>query len=352
MALVFINGFDDQILSASTVGTFSPTFNTSSPAGRTGTTSMGNTTGSGLYGANVGLLAVPGAGDATVVLGSAMQFSTTAMVLIWVFYSDAGSTQHVTVAFDPSTGALTCWRGNNSTGTVIGTATLSGSALLTNTWGYWEVKATLSDTVGEVHVRYNQTAVLDVTGVDTKNAGTKTVFDSVSYPMGRGPNATFVDDFYLVTGTGAPNNFLGDCKVNTIYPTGNGDYSQLLGSDGDSTNNYLLVNEAGAPVTTSYVESDTVGQRDFYAMGDISIPSNATVLGVQVSAYCNNPDAGTGRAVKVGVRQGTSEALTASLPLTAATFLADRGVFTVDPATGAAWSQSGVNSVQAGMEVA
>jgi hypothetical protein len=351
MALVFINGFDDNMHSGSVVGSAISTFDTGTF--RTGTTSLKANSASSVSSVNMLTLPIPGGGDTTMIIGCALYAPAVGNIVLGQFLSDNGGTIHVTLVLALSTGLLQVWRGNNSTGTVIGSVTLSGSAIATGTWGYWEFKCTLSDTVGEVHVRYNSAAVLDITGADTKNAGTKTVIDTVAYANGLSTvGIAFTDDYYLVTGTGAPNDFLGDCKVQTVYPNGNGDYSQLVGSDADSVNNYLLVNETGAPVTTSYVESDTVARRDFYTMGDISIPSNATVLGVQVTAWCNNPDAGSGRAVKIGVRQGTSEALTASLPLTAATFLAERGMFTVDPATGAAWSQSGVNSAQAGVEVA
>jgi hypothetical protein len=306
----------------------------------------------GTLGTSYNAVTVPGGGDATVILGLAVNLNVSSGTVEFKFFGDGAATQHVTLGFAPGSGVLTVYRGSISTGTVIGSATLTGAPLLANTWTYWEFKITLSDAVGEVHVRNNGVAVLDLTGADTKNAGTGTTIQAVSVPHGiTTPSAVYTDDWYIVTGTGTPNDFLGDCKVNTIYPTGNGDYSQLVGSDSDSTNNYLLVNEAGAPVTTGYVESDTVGQRDFYAMGDISIPSTATVLGVQVSAYANNPDGGTGRSAKLGVRQSTSETLSTNQPLTAATFLAARGMFTTDPATGAAWTQAGVNSAQAGVEV-
>jgi hypothetical protein len=351
MALVFINGFDDQLSSGVSSGT-SMSFDLSTV--RTGTASGRIQGVNGASNTGYFFLPIPGGGDATIVVGQALYLPNNVnSCAIATFLSDNGSTVHVTVGFKTSTGVLTVYRGGSG-GTVLGTVTLSGTALLPTTWGYWETKCVLSDTVGEVHVRYNGAAVLDLTGLDTKNAGTKTVIDSVAYPSGFGDSAyiTYIDDFYVVTGTGpSPTDFLGDCKVSTIYPSGNGDFSQLVGSDADSVNNYALVNEVGAPVTTSYVESDTVGQRDFYAMGDIVLPSSATVLGVQVSAYCNNPDGGASRSAKLGIRQGTNEALSANQALTTATFLAARGVFTVDPATGTAWTQAGVNSVQAGVEV-
>jgi hypothetical protein len=338
MSLVLINGFDDQMHGAT--GFTAPpslSYNTTTPGGRTGTTSLQGTNVGGSAGTSYNAVAIPGGGDATVILGLAAQWNVSSGTVEFKFL-----------------GVLTAYRGSIFSGTVLGSATLTGAPLLASTWTFWEFKIVLSDTVGEVHVRNNGVAVLDLTGVDTKNAGTGTKIEAVSVPQGIvSPTVVYTDDWYIVTGTGAPNDFLGDCKVSTLYPDGNGDYSQMLGSDTDQINNYALVNEAGAPVTTSYVESNTVGQRDFYTVQDLTgIAATATVLGVQVTGYCNNPDGGSGRTAKLGVRQGVSEALSAAQALTAATFLPVRGVFTVDPGTGVAWNQAGVNSAQAGIEVA
>jgi hypothetical protein len=350
MSLVFVNGFDDQMHSASQFGNYPPAFDTT--RFRTGTTSM--QIGTNNFNSYM-ILPIPGGGDATVVTGFAGFFQNLADIvcLLAMFMSDNAATAHVSVTMAPSTGVLNVYRGTPS-GTLLGTTTLSGAAIATNTWGYWEIKCVLSDTVGEVHVRYNGSPVLDLTGVDTKNAGTKTIIDSVTYPQGSGFSnpAMNIDDFYLLTGTGTPNDFLGDCKVSTLYPNGDGSFSQLLGSDGDQVSNFALVNEVGAPVVSSYVESATPGQRDFYQMQDLALVANATILGVQVTGWCSNADGGAGRSAVLGVRQGVSEALSANQALTGATFLAARGVFAVDPGTGVAWNQAGVNSAQAGVQVA
>jgi hypothetical protein len=328
MALVLINGFDDQIHGASAMGTWSGAFDTTNQ--RNGSAAFTSVLSNLTSATNAGLLLLPGGGDATVIVGSAMQFlalvgGATPNRLGWQFFSDNGSVIHVTVQFTPSTGVISVFRGGTG-GTALGT-----------------------DTVGEVHVRLNGVAVLDLTGLDTKNAGTKTVIDAIGYPCGTSQTTTWVDDLYVVTGTGSPNDFLGDSVVATVYPSGNGDYSQLVGSDGNSVDNYALVNEAGAAVTSSYVESATAGQRDFYQMADPS--PGGVILGVQVTALAENPDAGAGRSVAVGVRQGSSEAMTSNQALTGGSYVPARGVFVVDPATGVAWTQSGVNSAQAGLQV-
>ena len=135
--------------------------------------------------------------------------------------------------------------------------------------------------------------------MDTKNAGTKTVFDSVPvdrFDQHRSANAAIYDDFYLMTGSG--DTPLGDIVIETLYPNGNGNANQFVGSDGDSTNNYLLVNETGAPVTSSYVADSTSGHQDMYALTDL-VTSAGTVLGVCHSAYLAKTDAVNARQAKI-----------------------------------------------------
>src|SRR5439155_2772463 len=93
-----------------------------------------------------------------------------------VLGSDAGATFHVTLRVSTD-GSLSVLRGP-ATGGVIAGPTAAGLVAV-NTWVFLELQATLSDTVGTAVVRINGTQVINATGLDTKNAGTKTVFDSV-----------------------------------------------------------------------------------------------------------------------------------------------------------------------------
>src|SRR3954451_16748725 len=133
MAIVFVNGFDDQIHRARPVGTWHAAFDNT--VLRTGSTSL-RATATNLAGANLGLLAIPGGGDATVILGSTILSSVSSAQVGWFFLSDNGATMHVTVTLNLGTGVLTVFRGT-SAGTSLGTVTLSGSAILSNVWGYW-----------------------------------------------------------------------------------------------------------------------------------------------------------------------------------------------------------------------
>ena len=69
------------------------------------------------------------------------------------------------------------------------------------------------------------------------------------------------DDLYICDGTTVPgepvNDFLGDVRVDTLYPNGNGNSSQWVGQDANSTDNYLNVDDTLLPTTTRPTTSRT-----------------------------------------------------------------------------------------------
>ena len=109
--------------------------------------------------------------------------------------SDSGVTAHMTfhVTID---GAIEFRRGTMG-GTFV--AASAPGLVTTEDWYYFEVKARLHDTNGSVIVRLDNIERLNLTDIDTKNAGTKTVIDSLVL----GSNTvTRFDDLYLKTGAG------------------------------------------------------------------------------------------------------------------------------------------------------
>lgn len=75
---------------------------------------------------------------------------------------------------------------------------------------------------------------------------------------------------------------------NTVYyfPNGNGDNSDWVGNDGNSTDNYLLVDDVTPDNATTYVTSNTSGDIDDYATSDstASIGTGDTINVVEVHA--------------------------------------------------------------------
>ena len=69
-----------------------------------------------------------------------------------------------------------------------------------------------------------------------------------------------------------------------IYPNATGNYDQWVGSDGNNTDNYALVDER-PPVTADYVEEDTVDQFDSYAMTTYALGAGEQIDAVIPMAY-------------------------------------------------------------------
>lgn len=262
-----------------------------------------------------------------------------------VFYGDGGTTSHISVTHNQSTGQMQLLRGS----TLIAT----GATTIPNgSWFYLEVSVTISDTVGEVHIRLNgaPTDEISFTG-DTKNGGTAATIDRVQFSSGwaGGLGSVHLADCYILNDTGAApnNNFLGDVAVRTLSPASNGTYSQLTGSDGNSVDNYLLVDEH-AYSSTDYVGSATVGQKDSYVMADL--PAGvSTVYAMQVTGLMAKSDAALAQARYI-VRSGGTDYNGATRAL-GTTYVSYSDIFVTDPATGVAWTPAGVNSVETGMEV-
>lgn len=265
-------------------------------------------------------------------------------------FGDTGATAHLSVNFDAA-GRIQLRRGSSS-GTII--ATTAGTPLSASTWHYVEIKATINDTTGTCIVKLDNVEVINFTG-DTKNAGTNTTFDAISLPGGVNG---IVDDFYVCdgvdgTGLGTPqsaafNDFLGDCTIKPQRPDGNGATNAWVGSDGNSTDNYLLVDEIPFS-STDYVGSSTATDRDLYAVADLV--GSPTVYAVQVKAYAAKSDAGARSFKTLHRSSGGTVAASAAIALSTSYITYAGDIATKDP-DGTAWTASSVNAAQFGVETA
>jgi len=269
-----------------------------------------------------------------------MGFNATSNLSVF-FSGDANVTTHLTFQYNSTSRVWSVYRG--SLVTLLATGT---TAIPLSTWHYIEMHAKLSDTVGVAELRIDGVAVADIAySGDTKNAGTNTTFDTILIASSGGHN---ISDYYLCDTTGSRNNtWLGDVVVRTLTPNGNGTSSQLVGSDSDSVNNYLLVNEQ--PVSsTQYAGSPTTGQRDSYTMTDL--PAGVTnIISVQLSTYMAKSDASAASGKPLLRTNSTNYyGSTRALGTSYQTYL---DVFDVNPNTSSAGTASDINGLETGMEV-
>jgi hypothetical protein len=241
-------------------------------------------------------------------------------------------------------GTLSVVRGV-STALTSGTSVTAVVATATN---YVEWKCTIADSIGAntCKVRLNGSDIITVaTSQDTKstaNATANQVFIGTNNAAGSSGNWDY-DDLYICDGTGSVNNdFLGDVKGVTSLPAGAGNSTQFTPSAGS---NYQNVDDAAPDDDTTYNESSTVGHVDSFATAPLTA-TPTTIHGVAVSINVKKTDAGTAN-VACSIRSGGTTYFGTTTALTT-TYTYVTHVWETDPATGVAWTRSGVDSSEAG----
>lgn len=235
-------------------------------------------------------------------------------------------------------------------GTVLGTTAF---ALSLGVFCYVEFKVLISDTVGTAEVKVDGSSKLALTSQDTKSTANATANQIyLGDPLGVSNSCSVdFDDLYVCDAAGSTNNtYLGDSRVDACLPSGNGNSSGLTGSDGNSTDNYLLVDDPSAPDDdTTYVEHATVSTKDTYAITDIT-HTPSSIFGVQICANAKKDDAGT-RSIATVTRSGGTDTDGATQALSTA-YLFYREIVEQDPNTSAAWLKAALNSAEFGIKVA
>lgn len=242
-----------------------------------------------------------------------------------------------------STGALYVSRNNSK-------FAYGDNVLSTSTFTYVEWKVTIgSSGSSEIRVNGNPTPYQTLSAINTQNTSnayaTKFTLGAYRYENTNYPLYFYVDDFYVCDNSGSTaNTFLGDVRVDTIFPNGEGTY--LQGTPSTGTTHYTLVDET-SPNTTDYVTVTTATNRDSYNLQDLQSLSSQSIYGVQVNAYTAKTDGNYKTAasfIKSGatILDGTEYA-----PATSYSF--NTSLFDTDPNTSGAWTQSAVNSIEAGI---
>lgn len=136
----------------------------------------------------------------------------------------------------------------------------------------------------------------------------------------------------------------------TLLPDAGGDSDPsdgFVGSDGNSVDNYLLVDEANAN-TTDYVAASTTGLKDLYQMADI--PTTDLPLAWATMTYAAKSDAGTPptfRSLTKG--DGGTELDESAITLTTSYVRYAGAIHTTDP-DGDALTATAINGMQVGVK--
>jgi hypothetical protein len=287
---------------------------------------------------------------ATITMGMAALRPSGATTNGSLFHlmSDTATTTHISVRRNTS-GYVEVYRGNIVT--LLGTS--SSQVLMTDgVYEYLEIKVVLHDSAGSVDVLRDGASILSLSGIDTKNAGTKTVFDTVRFYSGW--NSALISDLYMTNGAGSVNTgLLYAPKVVALWPDGNGAVSNGVGSDGNSTDNYALVDDASTQAmdASDYVDLANTGDEDSYTFSAIpsGVASAASVYGVMAWSYAQKTDAGARSLTHTARSGGSSTDVAATGALVNGTWQGRGSAFESKPG-GGGWVASDLNSMEFGIK--
>lgn len=301
-----------------------------------------------------------GGGALTVITSdaAAKAFTPAASVVVgfrFKFTNSNASAKKICTLYDVATAQVDLRINADGTLSVTraGTALTGGTSvntMSTGTFYYVEFKVTIADSISanSCKVRVDGVDWITVaTSQDTKNTSNALCNVLELGPSGSLTGTYYYHDLFICDSTGSTNNdFLGDCRVDTLFPTSDGNYSQFTCSTGSS--HFALVDEA-TPNTSDYNSDATAGHRDSYGMGNLAALASQTVFGVQVNAAILKDDAGV-RTFATFVRSSSTNADGATVGLSVSQVYISQ-VFETDPNGSIAWTETTVNAVEAGGKV-
>lgn len=277
----------------------------------------------------------------------------TAIVVGFGFHAERLANQTICTFYEPSDtaglnvritlgGEVKVYRSS----TLLGTA--SGIVLEADRWYFIEIKATISNTTGTVVVNINETQVLSLSSQDTQQGSTAEWRKFRLQGSSVFPDNFSFDDWYILNTSGSQNNdFLGSIRIDGILPDGDSGTTDWTPDSG--TTNYTQVDENPHDTDTSYVESSTSTDQDLYDYA--AVPTTlASIHGIQINTVVRETDA-SDFTLKTLVYSGTTLSADTAQAIAGTSYEVLHRVVELDPDTSSAWTSSGINSAQFGIEV-
>jgi hypothetical protein len=275
---------------------------------------------------------------AAAIVGFAYQWTSTSSSTTReiVRFQTAAGTLIAALSIIPNAASPYQIQVTDSTGSVLYT---SGAIYLPSTWYQFELKVAISGAwelraLG-VTVASGSGASFGATNIGAINLGRANISNNV------------YDDLWVcdTTGSGVNNDFLGDARIQTNFPTGDGGQTQWGLSAGAS--HFALVDDVPPNDDTDYITDATVGHVDTFTHA--SLPAGSDVKAVQASLYARKDDVSLRQIAPVIRRAGTNHALTT---VTLATGYAGfRQLMETDPISAVAWVDTDINSDEFGVKV-
>jgi hypothetical protein len=218
-----------------------------------------------------------------------------------------------------------------------------------NSWYNFEIKATFSNTGtfifkvdGVVDANINLTNT-DITNTANQNGQYVTYAGMLQTGIASG-NIDYDDLYISDDGGSAPHNdFLGICRVETLYVTSDNSVAWTPLSSTNASN----VDDTAYDGDTTYNSTASSSVVDTFNHGSL-VTTPITIFGVSIHTAIRRDDVSAQTARNVLISGGTTANGASFAPATSYTWMVDQ--YTLDPNTSAAWTASAINSSKIGYE--
>lgn len=251
-----------------------------------------------------------------------------------------------------SDGTIFLWELSNTgniriDGNIIGTAVVDDGTVTEN-WHLLEVHFVVGAS-GRVDAKHNNQLVLDNWNGALSASGEK--LSEISFVQREGRASFHIDDIGLNDATGSENNsWLGNTITMVLLPNANGDLSEWVGSDGDSVDNYLLIDESGDANESDYVLTGTDGKKDLYHVQPLeSILEGNTIRNVFITSDMKKTNTSEAARVRFILKMN-SENIVGDAEVVESTKTIYSNVLEKNPETNNDWSLSDIANLQIGIE--
>ena len=242
------------------------------------------------------------------------------------------------------------------------------------TWYHIEAKWVFDEgTSGSMECRVNETPVINQTGIKTYKSGGDSQgnhsFTQIEFAKGL-HHYWYLDDLYVLDGEGSvANDFIGDCRVDTLYPNANGDYTNFDPTPSSNSNyenvqpwKFHWYSYADHPTLrgysgdwygtginfSEYNEGEDPGRECYHLE---SIPAlNKPIYGIQTNSTFRKTDAGR-KQIEQFIRVNSTNYDSGSIIDVPDWSKVYYYPVTINPNTTAAWTEADINALQSGIEI-
>lgn len=361
MSTIFMDSFDDGLSAAKWVFVGTATAVGGTPRTGTAAANLSSGFGSNPEGASMHRAIAVADQHTTLIIGFALQQQNFPVSNATFLQIDAAVSPSTTVRFSfrrENDGSISVRSGG--TGTLNGFPSgITGAGVIIaqsapniirfGIYYHIEIKLVANAVTGTIEIRVNGATVVSFVGNTGAGVFSSIIIGCVTDIDGNAAGI-FIDDFVLMNGAGASNNnFIGDSRVQSFLPNGNGNYSELIGQDANSVDNYLNVDEAAPDAGTTYNGGATLGDQDSYAFPNLPATVD-TVRAVTQRAYAASSDAAARNALNF-VRIAGADFTSAEFTMPSATYAEYNNIHNVSPATAVAFTPAEFDGAEWGFEV-